>query len=476
MIERELPFISRNYRVLACVTLAATAFNLTFRLGQEFVTEWDESLYAISAWEALHTHSWLGTTFLGQLDYYNTKPPLLVWFIAFCFKVFGPGLWSLRIVSVVSAWLTVFIMQRWTRRYFGDSAGLLTALVLATTFGFVQVHSGRSAATDAPFTLLIVLTAVTLSAARQTPAMTIWLGPLLALAFMLRGMGVLMPLVLTVVMLAWMARYTVLPRRELVMATSLFLIPIAVWSWARYELDGWQFLSHLFLYDFVKRSINPIEQHPGGVLYYLNILQKHHYEWLLAAGATLLLYPPRQTSQPRDEATQHARRVAIVWAATSFAIPTLMQTKVPWYLNPFYPVFALAIGLILSPPLFHSTTSAGSRRIATVAVCMLMFGLAEAKLLWYSLDKRDLSASPQALLLRERERIRGHRLYQQGSNRADYFVATAIVGVVPQAVTSDEDFNLQSAEGDYLLTNRACGGTNVQRIAMSARFNLCRRR
>ena len=100
MVEPELRFISRSYRVLAGITLAIAAFNLTFRLGDEFIAEWDESLYAISAWEALHTHSWLGTTFFGQLDYYNTKPPLLVWLIAFCFKVFGPGFWSLPRVGV----------------------------------------------------------------------------------------------------------------------------------------------------------------------------------------------------------------------------------------------------------------------------------------------------------------------------------------------------------------------------------------
>src|SRR4051812_16164674 len=84
------------YRFLAAATLALAAFNLTFRLGHEFVTEWDESLYAIGAWETFHNGSWIGTTFLGQLDYYNTKPPLMMWLIAASFKLFGPSLWSLR--------------------------------------------------------------------------------------------------------------------------------------------------------------------------------------------------------------------------------------------------------------------------------------------------------------------------------------------------------------------------------------------
>ena len=44
-------YCSRHYRVLAAAILLLAALNLTIRLGSETVTEWDESLYAISAWE-----------------------------------------------------------------------------------------------------------------------------------------------------------------------------------------------------------------------------------------------------------------------------------------------------------------------------------------------------------------------------------------------------------------------------------------
>ena len=56
--------------------LAIAAFNLFFRLDREIVTEWDESLYAIRAAETVTHGDWLATTLDGELDYYNTKPPL----------------------------------------------------------------------------------------------------------------------------------------------------------------------------------------------------------------------------------------------------------------------------------------------------------------------------------------------------------------------------------------------------------------
>src|SRR5262245_61586823 len=95
--HRTWDWCERRYSLCAASILLLALFNLTYRLSREFVYEWDESLYGISAWEALTKGSWLGTTFFGRLDYYNSKPPLMVWLIAATFKLFGPNLVSLRL-------------------------------------------------------------------------------------------------------------------------------------------------------------------------------------------------------------------------------------------------------------------------------------------------------------------------------------------------------------------------------------------
>ena len=118
--SRAAGFFDRYYVVLAVAVLGLAAFNLLFRLGSEFVGEWDESLYAISAWEAVDKGSWIGTTFLGELDYYNTKPPMMVWLIALTFKAFGLSLTTLRLVPALSAWVTVAVLQYWAKRCFGS--------------------------------------------------------------------------------------------------------------------------------------------------------------------------------------------------------------------------------------------------------------------------------------------------------------------------------------------------------------------
>ena len=415
----------RHFTALACLVLSLAAFNLTFRLGHEFLTEWDESLYATAASEAVDDGHWIGTTMEGELDYYNTKPPLNVWLIALTFEVFGKSLIALRLISVVAAWLSVLVLLLWTRRSLGPAIALLSSVVLATSFGFIHVHAGRSANTDALFTLIVLLTVVTLWAEQRTKWARVWLGPLLAAAFLLRGMAVLMPLAL--IALVWMLRRPKLQRvwAPTLIAAALCILPVGAWMIARYRVDQWQFLDRLFFYDFVARSTGVIEGHPGGLFYYLNILQKHHFDWLFLGLVALVLAPvPWATlRQSLRRWREHGFAVLMTaWVAVTLIEPTLMQTKLPWYLNTFYPAFAIGIAWLVVHALSMLTGAPQWRRRALAGAFIIAFSVAEAKLVWYSFVYRDLALTDQSLVLAEMEQLAGHRLYREREDRAGTFV------------------------------------------------------
>jgi 4-amino-4-deoxy-L-arabinose transferase-like glycosyltransferase len=473
--------------------LCVAAFNLFFRLGREIVSEWDESLYAISAWEMGQTGDLVATTFLGTLDYYNTKPPLNVWLIALSFKAFGINLVSLRVVSAVSAWLTVAVLQHWARHAFGPAVALCTGLVLATSFGFVYVHSGRTAETDALFALLILLTVVALWAEEKQPWHRAWVGPLAAAVFLLRGMAVLMPLAIVLAVLVgrsqrgrqqpqgrhhWMMSLLSPPT---VTAAALFVVPVGAWAVARWRLDEWKFVDRLFNYDFVARSITVIEDHPGSPLYYLDILQKHHYDWLVAGVVALVLFPiPLHRVRDRLVSFRHGDDGLGVlvgsWAVMTFLIPTLMRTKLPWYLNSFYPVFALAIASILARSLSQAWTKSPRRHRALLgSVIVTALGVAEGKLLWYSFHDRDVNDSTQGLMLQEYARLRNHQVFQAHWDRAEIFVASAVVGAGRGSAAHVEAFRLESRPGDCLIAARNLSDPAMLLVRSSRRHALyCR--
>ena len=63
----------------------------------------------------------------------------------------------------------------------------------------------------------------------------------------------------------------------------MFVLVVAPWAVARWRFDGWRFFDAMFFHDFVERASSVLDGHEGAPYYYLYFLQKHHYDWLLAA-------------------------------------------------------------------------------------------------------------------------------------------------------------------------------------------------
>jgi len=471
----------RWFRAGAILVLALAAVNLFFRLDREVVTEWDEALYAISAAETARNGNWIGTTFGGTLDYYNTKPPLNIWLIALSFKAFGINLVTLRIASALAAWLTVLVLILWARRAFGAATALLAGMVLSATYGFIYVHSGRSANTDALFTLFVLLTVVTLWAARNHPWRLAWLGPVLAAVFLLRGMAVLMPLILAGTVLVVGGRQPG-QRRWPALTAALLLasVPIGAWAWARWRLDGWQFLGPMFHYDFVARSATVLEGHTGSLLYYPNNLQKDHYAWLVATLVAIVLFPMSRARfrglWPELSGNSYAQAIAGAWLGATVLIPTMMQTKVAWYLNPFYPLFALLVGRMFAQGFVCAATSVAWRRRVLPGTVLLALALVEAKLGYYSYTMRDVRQTVQGLLLAERAALAGKRVYQDQWTRADRFVLEHVIGGHAREAQGVDGFVRAGLRGDYVIVPQPDGnGSEIVLVRANRRHRLCRR-
>jgi 4-amino-4-deoxy-L-arabinose transferase-like glycosyltransferase len=483
-MPRRLPVLSGRQGFILAIVAAVwllALFNVSFRLDREIVQEWDESLYAISAWEMVNSGQWVAHTFRGEVDYYNSKPPLNFWLIAAAFKTFGVSLLSLRFASAAAGWLTVGILVWWARRWVDWPAAILAGLALSTMYAFFYVHAIRTANTDAINTLLILLAVVTLWEAREARWRLLWLGPILAAVFLLRGMAIVTPLAIAVVYEAWSRR---LRRDRLVPALGalvLCLMPIGLWMVARYRFDQWKFFEHLFWYDFVARTVSNIEDHPGSVLFYVDVLQRYHYDWLLAALASWLLFPvPRERLRAiRAEIRSGSGPLPLLatWAAVTFIIPTVMRTKVSWYLHPFYPVFAVGVGAVLAHALAaaRGPSAAAWRRFALAAIVVLAAGVAEGKMVWYSYHHRDLAGSSQGLMLAERDRLEGRQVFSARWDRADIFVVEALVGAKYRLVSGLPDFLDHSQPGDSFLSHQSLSDPAISLLRSSPRTHLYRR-
>lgn len=107
-----------------CISLLA----LTWQLGVRGLNEPDEGRYASVAYEMLRAGDWIVPHFQGHP--HLTKPPLIYWLTALCFKLGGVNEWSARTIPAVAAFGTLLLTWSLARRWLGARHALFAALIL----------------------------------------------------------------------------------------------------------------------------------------------------------------------------------------------------------------------------------------------------------------------------------------------------------------------------------------------------------
>ncbi len=93
-----------------------------------------DSVHAEAAREMLVRHDW-STLYINNGFRYLEKAPLMYWGMAFSYTLFGVSEWSARLPLALSVLGLLFSTYFFARRRFGESAGLYSAVILATSFG-----------------------------------------------------------------------------------------------------------------------------------------------------------------------------------------------------------------------------------------------------------------------------------------------------------------------------------------------------
>jgi hypothetical protein len=260
----------------------------------------------------------------------------------------------------------------------------------------------------------------------------------------------------------------------------LFAVPVGAWLIARWRLDEWLFISRIFTYDFAARTLTVIEDHPGTPFYYLNILQRNQFDWFMA-GVVAWLHcgvPLRRIIQTLSfwRAADASTMLAASWGVIAFLVPTLMRTKLTWYLNPFYPPFALGVGwLFVRGVETCGHASINRRPTLLLAVFLIACVTAETRLMWYSFNRRSLAASTQGFLLSEKETLRGQKVFSDHWSHSERFVLEGIVGAEEHEAESVEAFFRMSAVGDYLLVSDEVADAGLLLVRTNGRHLLFRR-
>lgn len=119
--------------------------------------EWDEARNGVNAYEMLHNHDWVNYYYAGHIDNWNAKPPLLIWLVVLCYKLFGVGEFALRFPSTVATLFFFYYFYRMVRLFEGDRTAFYTCLILLSCKAVIGQHVGLSGDFDALLLLFLTM-------------------------------------------------------------------------------------------------------------------------------------------------------------------------------------------------------------------------------------------------------------------------------------------------------------------------------
>ncbi len=155
-----------------------------YHLDEAGTQNWDEARHIVNAYEMMQSdHMWIHTYFY-ETDYYNFKPPLSMWCIMACFRLFGISFFSMRLYSAVAMMLLFLALSGFMVRTFGKWATIIFGIVFASGTDLFFFHMARSADADALYLFLFTVAMICLYLAERKPWFLVGTGVCFSLAFL----------------------------------------------------------------------------------------------------------------------------------------------------------------------------------------------------------------------------------------------------------------------------------------------------
>ena len=305
---------------------------------------WDESRTAMNAWEMSKSSNWWVTTFDGQADMWNTKPPFLVWLQALMIKLIGLRPLALRLPVALAVFSTVLILVRFLNKQTGRTLfGGLVALILVTSGGYLCVHVARTGDFDGLLILFIVgycLSFFLLLSEGKTKYFY-WFFTLLALAVLTKSIAGLL-------MLPGLGVYALSKRKVVFLVKSpafywgalLCSLMIASFYLTREHYNP-GYLKAVYENEIGGRYLKTLEENNSPFLYYIEQLSKQHFSYWFALailGSGISFYE-------KDTKTGDIGRFSSYLVLGFLLIISTSQTKLDWYDAPIFPFMAILAGI-----------------------------------------------------------------------------------------------------------------------------------
>lgn len=318
--------------------LLAAVLIFGLNLGGVALRDWDEGIVAQVSREIWGGKlNWLYPT-IDSIPYLN-KPPLVHWLIGLCFAVGGVSEWTARLIPAMLTAASVPLLYAIGRELFPRrSIAIFSALVYLTLMPVVR--HGRLAMLDGAVLCFLVGGMWCLLRSRRD--LRYALGAGIGFGLICLTKGVMLGLLLGAIGCLFLVWDTprLLTSGYLWGGLAIGTLPVGGWYFAQWVHYGQDFININLISESFRRISEPVSNHKGPPWYYLLEILESAWPWqLFYLQGLRLTWENRNFPGPK---------LVLVWTGVYLLAISVMNTKLPWYVLPVYPAFALAVGSYLA--------------------------------------------------------------------------------------------------------------------------------
>ncbi|MGE0115773.1 MAG: phospholipid carrier-dependent glycosyltransferase [Steroidobacteraceae bacterium] len=312
-------------------------------LGTRRLLNPDEGRYAEIGREMLVSGDWV-TPRLNGIKYFE-KPALQYWMTAGAYQVFGQNEFAARFWTGLTGFAGIVLIGFTGLRLFGRAAGTMAAAILASSLLYVVI--GHINTLDMSLSFFLQLTVCSFLLAQHSPAasrternwmLVAWAGA--ALAFLSKGLIALILPSLTLLAYTVVAReYSAWRRLHIVKGLLLFLLLILPWLIA-VSLANPEFPRFFFIHEQFERFLSNVHDRDGPWWYFLPLFALGSLPWTFVA---LRQFKASWQLDSQQTGLQ-TRRFLMLWVVAVIGFFSLSHSKLPPYIVPVMPMFALLLG------------------------------------------------------------------------------------------------------------------------------------
>lgn len=305
-------------------------------LGNVPLRDWDEGYYAKVAQDMFQSGNWLFLTYEDQP--FLLKPPLIIWLINISYHLIGISEFSTRFTCALLTAFGVPLLYLVGKNLFSkQQPAILGSLVYLTLLPMVR--HGRLAMIDGIINTFLLFSILSLLKAKKHPVWAIGFGVGIGLIALSKGILALALGGILGIYILWDNPKILLKNPMLWLGLLIGFLPVVSWYFLQINYYGEQFIQvHFFQQNFDRLS-TAVEGNSGSPWYYVLELIKYSLPWLLfLPNGLILAWQQRRNSWAKLVLTGFILFLIII---------TLMGTKLPWYIMPVYPFFAVSVGYYL---------------------------------------------------------------------------------------------------------------------------------